>query len=147
MTHGSFRAGTIHGVLEAAAADDPGASAVSFVNDTSFTRSELLAEAFEVEQVLLTHPRVAEAAVYAVPGEMGEDDVMAAVVLDGPEPLEPAGLINFAAPRDAYFAVPRFVDILAELPKTSTQKVRTGVRRERDQAASTWDGGRRRRAG
>jgi crotonobetaine/carnitine-CoA ligase len=45
--------------------------------------------AFEVEQVLLTHPRVAEAAVYAVPSEMGEDDVMAAVVLDGPEPPSP----------------------------------------------------------
>ncbi|GAA5125881.1 AMP-binding protein [Pseudonocardia adelaidensis] len=101
--------------------------------------------AFEVEQVLLAHPRVAEAAVYAVPSEMGEDDIMAAVVVEGPEPLEPAELIEFVAPRLAYFAVPRFVEILSELPKTSTEKVRKGALRARGRSASTWDSGRRRR--
>lgn len=101
--------------------------------------------AFEVEQVLLAHPRVEEAAVYAVPSEMGEDDIMAAVVVEGPEPLEPAELIEFVAPRLVYFAVPRFVEIFSELPTTSTQKIRKGALRARSRSASTWDGGPRRR--
>jgi len=102
--------------------------------------------AFEVEHVLTSLPEVAEAAVYAVPSDLGEDAVMAAVVPEPGHEVEPAVLVEAISPRLAYFAVPRYVDIVGELPKTSTQKVRKAVLRDRGVSATTWDGGPRRRS-
>ena len=101
--------------------------------------------AFEVEQVLVGHPRVAEVAVYPVPSEFGEDDIVAAVVVEGAEPFDPAALLEYASPRLAYFSVPRFVELVTELPKTATQKIQKAVLRERAETHSMYDGGRRRR--
>ncbi|MDQ1105389.1 AMP-binding protein [Nocardioides zeae] len=102
--------------------------------------------AFEVEHVLTGHPAVAEAAVFAVPGELGEDAVMASVVPEEGHDLDPATLVAEVADRLAYFAVPRYVDVVDALPKTSTQKVRKAELRERGITGTTWDGGQRRRS-
>jgi len=100
---------------------------------------------FEVEQAVISHPKVKEAAVFAVPGEHGEDAVMAAIVLEDGVDFEPKELIDFLVPRLAYFAVPRYVEVIPELPKTSTQKVQKAALRQRGVSASTWDGGQRRK--
>ena len=47
---------------------------------------------YEVEQVLLSHPSVAEAAAFPVRSELAEDEVMAAVVLRDAAALTPAAL-------------------------------------------------------
>jgi crotonobetaine/carnitine-CoA ligase len=101
---------------------------------------------YEVEQVLLSHPAVAEVAVFAVPNPLGDDFVMAAVVESEPGSVRPSGLIADIAGRLPYFAVPRFVDVVDELPKTSTQKVRKEVLRARGVSPATWDGGPRSRS-
>jgi crotonobetaine/carnitine-CoA ligase len=94
--------------------------------------------ATEVEHVLCAHPGVAEAAVVAVPSELGEDDVMAFVVpLDGE--LTAEALVTFAADRMAYFMVPRYVELLGELPKTRTNKVAKHELTERGTGPATWD--------
>jgi crotonobetaine/carnitine-CoA ligase len=99
---------------------------------------------YEVEQALLAHPDVAAAAVVPVPSELAEDEVLACVVArDGAE-LDPIGLIRFCEPRLPYFAVPRYVDVLSELPLTASGKVEKYRLRERGVTASTWD---RERAG
>ena len=100
---------------------------------------------YEVEQVLLSHPAVAEVAVFAVPSDLGEDSVMAGVVLREGEQLNPADLREFAEPRLPYFAVPRYFEMLDDLPKTSTQKIRKAALRERGVSIHTWDGGQLRR--
>ncbi len=100
---------------------------------------------FEVEQVLLSHPAVAEVAVYGVPSELGEDSVMACIVTEPGHELDPPELIEFVAGRLAYFAVPRYVDVVDQLPKTSTQKIRKHELRRRGISVTTWDGGQRRR--
>jgi crotonobetaine/carnitine-CoA ligase len=100
--------------------------------------------AWEVEQVLLAHPDVEAAAVVPVPSELGEDDVLACVVARAGSSLDPAELVRFCEPRLAYFAIPRYVDVLDELPLTENGKVRKFVLRERGVAATTWD---RERAG
>jgi len=93
----------------------------------------------EVEQVLAEHPAVAAVAVFAVPSELGEDEVMAAVVpRDGCE-VDPAELTAWCEPRLARFAIPRYVDVVAELPLTENGKVRKAVLRERGVTARTWD--------
>ena len=58
--------------------------------------------AYEVEVVLASHPAVLEAAAVPVPSELGEDEVMAYVVLNEGEQLDFADLIEHAAARMAY---------------------------------------------
>src|SRR4029453_9192791 len=78
---------------------------------------------YEVEQVLQSHPAVAAVAVYPVRSELAEDEVMAALVARPGATLDPAELVRFCAPRLPYFAIPRFVDVVAELPRTENGKV------------------------
>lgn len=94
----------------------------------------------EVEQVLATHPAVAAVAVYAVPSELAEDEVMASVVLRTGQRVGPAELAGWCAPRLAAFAIPRYIDLVAELPLTENGKVRKAALRERGVTARTWDG-------
>jgi crotonobetaine/carnitine-CoA ligase len=96
---------------------------------------------FEVEQVLLSHPAVFEAAVYAVPAELSEDEVMAAVVLLPDAEATPEEIVNWCEPRLAYFAVPRYVDIRESLPKTQTEKVQKQVLRGEGVTSTAFDRG------
>ncbi|HEY6993386.1 MAG TPA: ATP-dependent acyl-CoA ligase [Xanthobacteraceae bacterium] len=96
---------------------------------------------FEVEQVLLSHPAVANAAVFPVRSSLAEDEVMAALVLRPGRALTPADLIAYCAPRLPYFAVPRYVEFMRELPTTENGKVQKYKLRERGVTEQTWDGG------
>ncbi|MEP9364954.1 AMP-binding protein [Nocardioides sp. CN2-186] len=76
-----------------------------------------------IERILLRHPSVEEAAVYAVPDESVGDQVMAALVVRGP--LSPADLETFLddQPDLSPKGRPRYVRILSTLPRTATNKV------------------------
>ncbi|MCB0895688.1 MAG: long-chain-fatty-acid--CoA ligase [Nocardioidaceae bacterium] len=76
-----------------------------------------------IERILLRHPAVSEAAVYAVPDPSVGDQVMAAVVVQGD--LDPVGLEAFLArqPDLSPKAWPRFVRVVGTLPRTATNKV------------------------
>jgi crotonobetaine/carnitine-CoA ligase len=95
--------------------------------------------AWEVEQVLQSHAAVAAAAVIPVPSPLGEDDVMAVVVLRAGSSIDPLELMEHCQPRLAYFAIPRYLDIVDELPLTENGKVRKFVLRERGVTETTWD--------
>ena len=95
--------------------------------------------AYEVEQVLLSHPQVENATVYAVRSELAEDEVMAAVVLRAGASLAHAALLDYCQPRMPYFAVPRFVEFVGSLPVTESGKVTKYKLRERGVTADTWD--------
>jgi len=94
---------------------------------------------FEVEQVLLSHPGVAACAVYPVRSELAEDEVMAALIAREGETLDMRELAGFCEARLPYFAVPRFLDLMADLPRTENGKVQKYKLRERGVAATTWD--------
>lgn len=76
-----------------------------------------------IERILLRHPSVSEAAVYAVPDESVGDQVMAALVVTGP--LAPDDLEAFLAEQADLGpkAWPRFVRVVSTLPRTATNKV------------------------
>ena len=93
----------------------------------------------EVEQALSEHPAVAAVAVFPVPAELAEDEVMAAVVLERGREVEPLELVQFCEHRIAYFAIPRYIDFVDALPLTDTGKVRKTVLRERGVTHLTWD--------
>lgn len=108
------------------------------LKDTIRRRGENIS-AWEVEQVLHTHPAVDAAAVVAVPSSLGEDDVLACIVPRDGVTVDPVDLIRFCEPRLAYFAIPRYVDVLDQLPLTENGKVRKALLRERGLTATTWD--------
>jgi crotonobetaine/carnitine-CoA ligase len=94
---------------------------------------------FEVEQVLLSHPAVASAAVFPVRSSLAEDEVMAAIVLRSGQHVTELELVRFCEPRLPYFAVPRYMEFLTELPSTESGKIQKYRLRERGVTAATWD--------
>jgi carnitine-CoA ligase len=97
---------------------------------------------FEVEQVLNAHPAVAESAVVGikVAGAGGEDEVKAYVVSASGKTVDPVELLDWCTPRMPHFAVPRFIEVVAdELAKTPTGKVQKTPLREAGITAATWD--------
>ena len=94
---------------------------------------------YEVEQVIVSHPEVENAAVFPVRSELAEDEVMAAVVLRSGAQLNHAALLDFCQPRMPYFAVPRFLEFVDALPVTENGKVTKYKLRELGVTATTWD--------
>ena len=78
---------------------------------------------FEVEQIILKHPAVLEVAAFPVASEHSEDEVMVSVVLREGASASEAELTEHCKENMAYFMVPRFIEFVAELPKTMTEKV------------------------
>ena len=93
----------------------------------------------EVEQVLLSHPDVEMAAVYPARSELAEDEVMAAIVPAAGKTVSPLDLVQYCEPRLPYFAIPRFIDVVPDLPRTENGKVQKYALRERGVTAATWD--------
>ncbi|WP_298817330.1 ATP-dependent acyl-CoA ligase [Chloroflexus sp.] len=78
---------------------------------------------WEVERAVNAHPAVLESAAVGVPSELGEEEVKVVVVLRPGATLDPLELIKWCEERLAYFAVPRYVEFRASLPKTATERV------------------------
>jgi len=96
----------------------------------------------DVERAVNAHPAVAENAVIAVPSDLGEDEVMACIVLHPGTELDYVEMIRFLDDRLPYFMVPRYLEVLPELPKTANEKVQKVELRHRGQdglTAGTWD--------
>ena len=79
--------------------------------------------AYEVEHALLKHPAVEEVAVYAVPSELAEDEIMASVKLVEGQRLHEAELHAYLKDHLPKYALPRYIRFVSELPKTSTHRV------------------------
>jgi crotonobetaine/carnitine-CoA ligase len=106
--------------------------------DTIRRRGENVS-AQEVEATILAHPMVADCAVYAVPSEMSEDEVMVSAVLKPGQQLDALELIKSIEKKLPYFAVPRFVRFVAELPRAQTQKVQKAQLKKIAVTPDTWD--------
>jgi acyl-CoA synthetase (AMP-forming)/AMP-acid ligase II len=78
---------------------------------------------YEVEDVLLQHPAVAQAVCFAVPDRSLGEEVGAAVVPSAARELVTAELRRFASDRLARYKVPREIVVLDELPKGPTGKL------------------------
>jgi acyl-CoA synthetase (AMP-forming)/AMP-acid ligase II len=77
----------------------------------------------EVEDVLLTHPSVAEVAVTGTPSDEWGEAVTAWVVADGDPPTHQE-LVDFASGLLAPYKRPRLVRFVDELPRNAMGKVR-----------------------
>lgn len=93
----------------------------------------------EIESVLIEHAGVLQCAAVAVSADVGDYDILVAVVPVPGAQLDPRELLQHCEGRMPYYAVPRYVDIVPSLPMTPTQKVRKVELRRRGLRPSTWD--------
>ncbi|HEX5929602.1 MAG TPA: AMP-binding protein [Solirubrobacterales bacterium] len=90
----------------------------------------------ELEAAVAGHPAVADVCAIGVPSPLGEEDVKVVVVPARGEEVEPAALRAWCEGRMAAFMVPRFVEVVAELPRAETGKV---MKEELRGVGSAWD--------
>ncbi len=79
----------------------------------------------EIDEVLLTHPAVAEAVCFGVPHKTWGEEVAAAVVVK--EPVSETDLIAFCKERLAEFKRPKQIHITDTIPRTATGKIQRGA--------------------
>lgn len=94
---------------------------------------------FELEAEITAHPAIVEAAAVGIPAQEGDQDVMAFVVVRAGAAVTPRELFEFLVPRMPHYMVPRYLEFIAELPRTPTEKVRKLELRERGPGPATWD--------
>ena len=90
---------------------------------------------------MLEYPGIAEVAAVAVRAdEGGEDEVLACMVLaEGVDAPDPTAILDFCVPRMPYFAVPRYLEYVDEIPKTPSSKIQKNKLRDRGLSNTTWD--------
>jgi len=77
----------------------------------------------QVENVLFSHPKIAEAAVLGVPDDTWGEVVKAVVVVKPGEAVTQEEIIDFCRPRMANYAKPKSVDFVDALPHMPTGKI------------------------
>ena len=89
-----------------------------------FKVSGIWVSPFEVEQALIAHPSVLEAAVVAARDENRLEKPKAFIVLKDGEAKDLAvSLQDFVKDRVGKWKYPRWVEFVSELPKTATGKI------------------------
>ncbi len=95
---------------------------------------------FEVEEQLLRFPGVAGAAVVPIRDASGlDEEVRAFVECEPGATVDAAALVDFVGQRLAYFMVPRYVDVVSELPRNAVGKVEKYKLRAEALRADTFD--------
>jgi fatty-acyl-CoA synthase len=84
----------------------------------------------ELENHLMAHPAVHEAAVIGIPDERWGERPLAAVVIDSGKQVSPADLRDFLAERVPRWQLPEHWSFLTEVPKTSVGKFNKKLLRE-----------------
>lgn len=77
----------------------------------------------EIEEILYTNPKVAEAAVIGLPDELRGEAVKAVVALKAGETATEREIIKFCQEKLANYKLPKIVEFVEALPKTSTGKI------------------------
>lgn len=112
---------------------------VDRVRDYMRRRGENISS-FEVEGLVARHPGVAEVAAIAVPSEHGEDEVKIVVVRRPGHAFSAEELVRFLIPVMPRFMIPRYVEFVDELPRTTaSRQVRKVELRADALNPNTWD--------
>jgi crotonobetaine/carnitine-CoA ligase len=79
--------------------------------------------AWDIEKIVAEHPGIAECAALAHPSPLGEDDVRLLVVEATGVRLTALGLMTWLESQLPPLMVPRYIEIVASLPRTPSNKV------------------------
>src|SRR6202034_2117885 len=93
----------------------------------------------EVEMLVGKHQAVAEVAAVSAQSEIGEGEVRIFVIVRSGVTLKHEDLLQHCSKVMPYFMVPRFIDVVTELPRTPTAKVEKYKLRTFAIGPETWD--------
>lgn len=93
----------------------------------------------ELERAIALHPGIDEVACHPVPSDLAEDDIKVCIVPAPNARLMPDELFSFLRRSLPYYAIPRYVEILPELPRNPMGKVQKHKLVERGVTTATWD--------
>lgn len=88
---------------------------------------------------MTAHASIADCAAIAIPSEFGEDDVMIVVEPVDGEAVDASALLDFLRPRMPHYMLPRYIRIMAGMPRTPTEKIQKQVLRDEGLTPDTWD--------
>ncbi len=108
-------------------------------NTDSMRRRGENVSAYDVEQAILKHPSVLEAAVYGVPSEMTEDEIMASVRPVEGMTLSGREVWDFLQDKLARFAIPRYIRTVDDFPRTETFRIKKGELKSIGVTTDTFD--------
>jgi crotonobetaine/carnitine-CoA ligase len=112
---------------------------VDRMRDTIRRRGENISS-FEVENAVMEFAGVIECTAVGIRTELGDDEVLAAVIVRDPTAFDPPTLIEFLTPRMPMFMIPRYVEVMDDFPRVETSgRVRKHELRARGITTSTWD--------
>ena len=94
---------------------------------------------FEVETAISQFAGVREVAIVAAKSEFSEDEILAVICPTPGAAIDLAQLIEFLRPRLPHFMIPRFIRVVDDLPRTTTQKIMKAELRSAGVTADTWD--------
>ena len=94
---------------------------------------------FEVERILMSHGAFADVAVHAVPSQLTEDDIKVTGTLKPDADLDEEGLFRWCIDQLPYFALPRYIEFRAELPRSPVGRVLKRQLRDEGVTPDTWD--------
>jgi len=96
---------------------------------------------WEIEDVIKSHPKVADAAVVPVPDPMRGEEIKAFILPRYGTELKPEEIIEYMAGKVAYFKVPRYIEIADKFPYTPTGRVKKWQLKEmeREKEDHGWD--------
>jgi len=94
---------------------------------------------FSIERVINLHDKVLESAAYGVKSELGEDEVMVAVVMKPGESMIPEELLDFCQGKMAYFMIPRYLDFVEKLPKSEVHRIMKRFLKEQGITETAYD--------
>ena len=77
----------------------------------------------ELDRIVGEHPSVLEAAAIGVPAELGEEDILVAVLPRPGERVDPAAVLEWCRSRLAPMKVPRYLVVVDSLPHTPSHRV------------------------
>ncbi len=94
---------------------------------------------FEMERTFHGHPDLKDVAVHSVPSDVGEDDVKVTAVLQDGVALTEEELCTWAVDKVPYFAIPRYIEFRADLPRNPVGRVLKYQLRDEGVTDATWD--------
>ncbi len=94
---------------------------------------------FEVERVFMSHGALADVAVHAVPSDLTEDDLKVTAILAEGATLTEEDLFRWAIDQLPYFALPRYIELRAELPRSPVGRVLKRELRDEPLGPTVWD--------
>lgn len=94
---------------------------------------------FEVEKIIMGHGAIADVAVHAVPSELTEDDLKVTATLAEDAELTEEELFRWCIDQLPYFALPRYIEFRAELPRSPVGRVLKRDLRDETIGDNVWD--------